>query len=401
MRPMIAWAAMIVAAGILAPVTEPAAQGTAAVEQPDSESVDRRRYLHGVNLIPVDERYLLVFSSNSYPPRLGTRWDHDIFYSWIDPTDPRLDVQLLVSHDEAQEPASAAINAQGKILITNEDGSNGINQFASIWNSDLTPIVSYPDMMVRRGGHSGHAAALHDRFLVVYGEGWIQEGGVDDLGTGDDIWGRIINGNGVLGPEIEVSVGDETRDWWPIVAASDAEALVVWQRYHSETDEDGNTIESASLEGAIVDATGSVQSRLRIASTVDYYVYDVQYVSSLRLFLVIGSDSDGGFSALINPAGRIVAQRHGLPRTIREASTAVTGGQVGATAVYPTAPTGVAVLALGNRSINLIDTIAGDMEWDGIGTDGVFVSPSKVLFAAGSIDGIDLVSFDLGTDPAD
>jgi hypothetical protein len=400
MRQMTAWAAMIVVVGILAPLAGPVTQEAAAAEQPKSESVDHRQYLHGVNLIPVDERYLLVFSSNSYPPRLGTRWDHDIFYSWIDPADPRLDVQLLISHDEAQEPASAAVNAHGNILITNEDGSDGINQFASLWKPDLTPVVPYPDMMVRRGGHSGHAAALHDRFLVVYGEGWIQEGGVDNLGTGNDIWGRIIDGNGVPGPEIEISVGDDTRNWWPIAAASDAEALVVWQRYHSEIDEDGNTIESASLEGAIVDATGSVQSRLRIASTVDYYVYDVQYVPSLRLFLVLGSDSDGGFGALVNPAGRIVARRHGLPRTIREAKTAITGGQTGTTAVYPAAPTGVAALALGKRSINLIDTIAGDMEWDSIGTDGVFVSPSKVLFATGSADGIDLISFDLGTDPA-
>jgi hypothetical protein len=401
MRRTTLWAAMIVAAGLSASVAGPAAMAMVAGKEVQSEAVDRRQYLHGVNLVPVDERYLLVFSSNSYPPRHDTQWNHDIFYSWIDPSDPQLDVHLLIRHDEAQEPASAAINSQGKLLITNEDGSDGINQFASLWNSDLTPIRSYPDMLIRRGGHSGHAAALHDRFLVVYGEEWIKEGGVDDLGTGDDVWGRIIDGKGRPGPEIEIAVGDETRDWWPIVAASDAEALVVWQRYQSEDDDDGNRIEGASLEGAIVDATGSVRTRLRIASEVDFYVYDVRYVPSLRLYLVLGSDSDGGFGALIDPAGRIVAQRHGLPRTIREAGTAITGGQTGATAVYPTAPTGVAVLSLGNRSINLVDTIAGEVEWDGVGTDGIFVAPNKVLFAAGSIDGIHLVSVDLDTDAAD
>lgn len=395
---MITWAAMIVATGIVALAAERAVLEAAAVEQPESESLDRRQYLHGVNLILVDRRYLLVFSSNSYPPHRGLQWNHDIFYSWIDPADPRLDVEVLVSHDEAQEPASAAINSQGKLLITNEDGSDGINQFASLWNPDLTQIVPYPEMMVRRGGHSGHVAAFHSRFLVVYGEGWIQKGGADDLGTGNDVWGRIIDGNGVAGPEIEIAVSNDTRDWWPIVAASDAEALVVWQRYHSESDGDGNTINSTSLEGAIVDATGSVRTYLRIASEVEFYVYDVRYLPSLRLYLVLGSDSDGGFGALVDPAGRIVAQRHRLPRTIREARTAVTSGPTGATAVYPTAPTGVAVLAVGNRSINLVDTIAGDVKWDIIGIDGVFVTPNKVLFAAGSINGIDLLSVDLKAD---
>jgi hypothetical protein len=41
------------------------------------------------------------------------------------------------------------------------------------------------------------------------------------------------------------------------------------------------------------------------------------------------------------------------------------------------------------------------VEWDGVGTDGIFVAPNKVLFAAGSIDGIHLVSVDLDTDAAD
>ena len=76
-----------------------------------------------------------------------------------------------------------------------EDGNPDINQHAGLWDADLNPLVGYP-MTVRTGGHSGHVAALGSRFLVAYSEGWIDGGGVDNLGTGDDVWARVINDDG-------------------------------------------------------------------------------------------------------------------------------------------------------------------------------------------------------------
>ena len=35
-----------------------------------------------------------------------------------------------------------------------------------------------------RVGHSGHVTAMGDRFLVAYGEGWVERGGFLDRGTG-------------------------------------------------------------------------------------------------------------------------------------------------------------------------------------------------------------------------
>ncbi len=365
-----------------------------------TDPMDRRQFLHGVNLLPVGKRLLLIFSANSHPPRPAipsasrTGWEHDIFHSWIDPANPGLDLQLLVEGDEAQEPASAAMNTQGRILVTSEDGQDGINQFAGLWDAALTPIRPYPEIMIRRGGHSGHAAAIGEQFLVVYGEGWIDGDGVSDLGTGDDVWARPVGADGVTGPEIEIAVGDATRDWWPVVAASDDDALVVWQRHRPGTGTSGGT-----LEGALVDAAGSVGPRLRIADNIVYYVYETRYIESLDRYLVLGDRPDGGFAVLIDRAGRIAARHDRLPATIREARPAIVDTAAGVAAVYPTPPTGVAVLRLGPQSIELAGTIAAarpaNRPWDSVGIDGVATAPDRVLFAAGSIDGLDLVTIDL------
>src|SRR5207244_3663961 len=125
-------------------------------------------------------------------------WQHDVYYSWLNPARPVLDVQTLAADDEAQEPASAAINSRGRILMSCEDGDGDINQRAGLWDAALNPIRAYP-FTIRDGGHSGHVAALGDKFLVLYSEGWIDGGGVDNLGTGDDVWARIVDNDGNTG----------------------------------------------------------------------------------------------------------------------------------------------------------------------------------------------------------
>lgn len=89
-----------------------------------------------------------------------------------------INAQVLVSRPEAQEPPSVAINAKGTILMTGEDGNGGINQHAGLWSSSLHVRRAYP-MTIRRGGHSGHVAAMGERFLITYGEDWAERGAVE------------------------------------------------------------------------------------------------------------------------------------------------------------------------------------------------------------------------------
>ena len=64
------------------------------------------------------------------------------------------------------------MNSKGTLLMTCEDGDGGINQRAGMWDSSLRVLRKYP-ITIRRGGHSGHVAAMGERFLVAYSEGWV------------------------------------------------------------------------------------------------------------------------------------------------------------------------------------------------------------------------------------
>ena len=77
----------------------------------------------------------------------------------------------------------------------------------------------YP-FSIRRGGHSGHAAAMGNRFLVTYGEGWVEGGGFLDRGTGQNVYARIVSNDGTLATEVKLTEGGHGhRDGWPLVAS--------------------------------------------------------------------------------------------------------------------------------------------------------------------------------------
>ena len=73
---------------------------------------DHRAWQHGVNLLQVGEKLLLVWGSAGNPPRpnLGGDWPHDVYYAWVD--GGKFEPQALVSQPEAQEPPSAALNSR-------------------------------------------------------------------------------------------------------------------------------------------------------------------------------------------------------------------------------------------------------------------------------------------------
>src|SRR5438552_2884387 len=53
---------------------------------------DHRAWQHGISLLIVNGRWLVVWSSWNNPPRPeinpNGNWSHDVFYSWLDPRSP-------------------------------------------------------------------------------------------------------------------------------------------------------------------------------------------------------------------------------------------------------------------------------------------------------------------------
>jgi hypothetical protein len=195
---------------------------------------DPRRFMHGVGVADAGGRRRWVFfSSSGIAPRGALRsgnWPHDVYVGeWL-PGKPRmLRVHTFISRPEAQEPVSIAQNPRGDIFVTFEDGWNTpqvVSQRYGIYRRDLKPVKPYPND-VESGGHSGHVAAVGERFVVFYSTDWIDGGGVDNLGTGNGVYVKTYDAEGrVLN---HVPVAPHRREWWPLVAGSPRRALLVWR----------------------------------------------------------------------------------------------------------------------------------------------------------------------------
>jgi hypothetical protein len=355
---------------------------------------DHRAWQHGIDLLRVNGRLLLIWGSAGNPPRpnLGGAWPHDIYYAWLDaPRAGEIEVhpQVLVSRPEAQEPPSAAINSRGAILVTAEDGEDDINQRAGLWDARLNALRPYP-YTIRDGGHSGHVAALGESFLVVYGEGWQDGGGFMNRGTGRDIHARLLAGDGTPGREISVSRG--SRDGWPLVAASDRNWMVVWQRY-----------QGLALYSAVIGPAGRVSPPRRIAAGLPQrYAYDVAYAAALERYVVAGNRGGQGFVALLNRDGGIEAMQAGLPPIASEsrvmimsASAAGQGAAREIIAAYATAPRGVAVLRLESRGVRFLKVAEHPHTWDYMGTTGLFLDTGRLLVATLSMRGVRAFTLEL------
>jgi hypothetical protein len=356
---------------------------------------DHRAWQHGIDLIRVGGRLLLVWGSPGNPPQpnVGGDWQHDVYYAWLDASamqnanSAAIAPQLLVSQAEAQEPPSVAINTRGTILMTSEDGNGGINQHAGLWDSSLRVLRNYP-FTIKRGGHSGHAAAMGERFLVAYGEGWVAGGGWRGLGTGQNVFARTVANDGRLGREIRLSARRDShpRDGWPLVAGSDRNWLVVWQQYPGLT-----------LESAAIDAAGTVTARQRIIDGMPMrYAYDVEFAPQLAVYVVAGSAADGGQVSLLSLSGTILVTTRGLPPMAAESRIVLGWDGVQEIGVYPVQPRGLAVVRLAAGAIELVKVIDHPYAWDYAGTTGIFLSPDRVLFATLSTTGLRLIPVDLG-----
>ncbi len=355
------------------------------------EKQDARAFQHGIDFIKhPDGHYLLIWASSGNPP-VGEdddgEWSHNVYYSMIHPIAPKIKPIPLISVSGAQEPVSAALSKDGHIMITMEDSyqaKHNLMQSYAVYDLNMNAVNVY-QKVVFDGGHSGHVAAIGNKFAVFYSDEWVDGGGVDDLGSGDDVLVRLYNSKGRFLSKKKVAVGDKTRDWWPMIAGSDKTALLVWQRF---VDDETH----AQLIYRVLDVKKNkwVSAEIKLIKHLKYYTYDVQYLAEVERFIITGTDDNGeGFVFLLSKKGKIMAHKKSLPAFVREAQPAIStliNQQL--TLVYPTAPTGMIALAVTDKDIIVKNKLRLDYRWSYSGTDGIFINASEVYFVSLSMKGL-------------
>lgn len=392
---MAPWHAALALAAALSWAT--AAQGgaipatEAALPAGARPGVDLRAYMHGIGAAagPGGLTYVF-FSSAGLPPRGPDRnrnWTHDIYVATWTPAQPALGKpRLLVAQKEAQEPVSVAQNAAGRIMLTFEDGSDTVNTVSQryrLYTRDLQPQQAR-SIDVRAGGHSGHVAAVGNRFVVFYADDWVDGGGVDDLGTGNGVYLKTYDGKGRLLRSDDVA--RRQREWWPLLAGSRDAALLVWQQYIP-----GET--HARLKAALFrPADGTLSAAQVLSDRLKYYTYGVAYVPALERFLVVGtSDAGTGFARLLDDDGQVRATLDCMPASVREAGIAVAGEA----AYTPSQDGRLLHLALSADRITLRGSQPSPIPWTYQGSLGLVRSPSVLHWVALTPSGLQEADFDL------
>lgn len=350
--------------------------------------LDLRSYQHGIDFVLLpDGTYYLFWSTTNNPPFFSRgSWPHDVYYSKIDPSNPAIDPILLISESEAQEPVSAAITENGRIMLTFEDGWDtdySVAQRYGVYDVNLNPIRDYPQMTFD-GGHSGHVAAVGNHFVVFYSDEWVDGGGVGDLGSGDDVLVKVYSADGEEERSMDVAVGTSSRDWWPLVAGSNEQAILVWQRFVDDS-------LYADLMIAMLNPIDGEFTLLptRLEEQIAYYIYSVEYVPEIDRFLITGRYQDGGgFAYLLDDQANVIAVNESLPPIVRESQPVIQTVDGGATAVQAISPNGVMVLSLTADNISLDQIIADEYDWQYMGTDGIFTSPDTVYMVSLSDEGL-------------
>jgi len=383
--------ALVACATIAASHAQGIAPPNAVMAVPAPGVGDERRFMHGIGKADAgDGKTWVFFSSSGLPPRGADRnrsWPHDVYVGQWAAGQPKVSgLRTFIKRPEAQEPVSVAQNNSGNIFITFEDGWNAprnVSQRYGVYSKSLKPIRPYP-RDVESGGHSGHVAAVGQRFVVFYSADWVQGGGVDNLGTGNGVYANVYSGGGRLLRHINVA--DRVREWWPMVAGSPNQALLVWQKYIP-----GSTI--ASLQYALLDpGTGKL---IRPADSVDvsrieYYVYAGAYVPAIERFIVVATQDTGrAIAYLIDAQGRRTAELACLPALVRESSIAVDGN----VAYVPTQDGRLMALTLAGDHIALRGTQRAPFAWGNTGVVGIANGTDALHFVSLSPDGLHEADF--------
>ena len=314
---------------------------------------DDRKSAHGLSIInnPVNGKMFLIWADNYGGDSEKEAWEHDIYYKELTENISEEDInsakKLLIKANEAQEPASASVSGDGKIIITFEDGDNAgdseLAQRYAVYDENMNVIKEYP-CTIALGGHSGHAASTDNRHVVFWSEGWVDGGGVDNLGSGDDVWITALTTDGDILSTKKIAVGEKTRDWWPMVAASKKKVLLLWQRFIKDE-------KYASLCTAVYDPvkndfvgkngkkTGYTKPHIIKGTKTSYYNYNAVWSEVLDVFVVNYTDSAGtGKILLIDENGKIkktIGKNAELPSFVREALPAYIAGNRKVKLIYP------------------------------------------------------------------
>ena len=352
---------------------------------------DQRAYQHGIDFIPLGNgKYYLIWASSGIPPTGEDKkgnWTHNIYYSKIISRNIEINPVKIIGKAEAQEPASSAISSDGRICITMEDGwnvKNGIAQRFGIYDTGMNPIKPYP-IMVLDGGHSGHTAAVKNRFIIFYSNGWVDGGGVDNLGTGDDVLAKIYTSSGKFIKKIDIAVSKKSRDWWPLIAGSDTTACLIWQRFIKGK-------KYSRLMCSIIDpAEGKiVKANFILENNLKYYTYSVEYIPELKYFIIFGAyKKNGGFVFLIDQAGNVINVNRTIPSIVRESRPIISKNRPGVLIAQPISPSGLMLLSCAKDGIIKYEkTLDDSYVWGYSGTDGIFVNSGTVYIVSLSPEGL-------------
>jgi hypothetical protein len=353
---------------------------------------DERSFMHGIGWASAGgDKSWVFFSSSGLPPRGANKdgsWPHDVYVGQWSPGQRHLsNVHIFIRRPEAQEPVSVAQTPSGNIMLSFEDGwntPNVVSQRYGVYGMNLAPIKPYPND-VESGGHSGHVAAVGDRFVVFYSEDWVDGGGVDNLGTGGGVYVKVYDSAGKLLKHVDVAA--HVREWWPMIAGSPTHALLVWQRYLP-----GETI--AQLEFGVFDPdTGKlVRPTANDDLRVQYYTYAAAWVPAVSRFIIEATLANGRTTVLlVDEAGNITAQLTCLPASVRESSIGVNGN----VAYVPTRDGRLMALALTGNSIDLHGTLRAPFAWGNTGAIGIPHGPDAIHFVSLSPTGLREADFNV------
>ncbi|MGM3274493.1 hypothetical protein [Ralstonia sp. 24A2] len=355
---------------------------------------DPRQYMHGIGAVPATtaNTFNVFFSASGLPPRGADRngsWPHDVYVAqWHADTGVLDAPRIFIQKPEAQEPVTVARNRAGQVMVSFEDGWNtteNVTQRFGLYNTALRPIKPYPQQ-VESGGHSGHITAVGDRFVVFYSDGWINGGGVDNLGSGNGVYVKVYDGRGRR--LHDVNIADERREWWPMVAGGSTHALLAWQQFVP-----GQT--EANLKIAIFDpVSGRVTGEQVLHKHLQYYTYSVTWLPAVERFLLVGVAKGNGFADLIDSTGKVRASISCMPATVREASIAVNQS----TAYTPAADGRLLQFQAGPDSLTLSGTLMNadgkTVQWRPVGSIGLLRTSGSLDWLSLTEKGLEQLRFD-------
>ncbi len=349
---------------------------------------DPRRFMHGIGAVPAAATGTMnvFFSSSGLPPRGPDRngnWPHDVYVALWHADSGVLDApRVFIQKPEAQEPVTVARNRAGQVMVSFEDGWNApenVTQRFGIYDTSLRPIKPYPQQ-VESGGHSGHVTAVGERFVVFYSDGWVNGGGVDNLGSGNGVYVKVYDGHGHRLRDIDIA--HARREWWPMIAGGDTRALLAWQQFVP-----GRT--DANLKIAMLDpASGHVIGERVLRERLQYYTYSVAWLPSIGRFLLVGTAQGHGFAELIDNDGKVRASIPCMPASVREAAIAVSGP----TAYTPAADGRLLQLQAGPGT--LIDTDGKPADWRPVGSIGLVRTSGALDWLSLTEKGLEPLRFD-------